>query len=158
MYKTENSKIKNHRKRILILPIILCLSSCTIEKNIKLEDGNYTANLAYQNVILNSVHDGYKISIDNYKLCIDDFATGKLKNIRMKDDYLYDAIHYWSMNNSSDETLNKILGVEKALKTTISDDYKPYSGTYYLIEIEEGLYLLEGNNVLRIYELTYVEE
>ena len=67
MYKTENSKIKNHRKRILILPILLCLSSCTIEKNIKLEDGNYTANLAYQNVILNSVHDGYKISIDNYK-------------------------------------------------------------------------------------------
>lgn len=158
MNKIKNIQIKNQRKKILILPILLCLSSCTIEKNIKLENGNYIANLAYQNVMLNSVHDGYKISIHNYKLCINDFATANLKNVRMKDDYLYEKIYYWSMNNYSDETLNKILNVEKALKATFSDDYKPYGGTYYLIKIEEGLYMLEGSNVLRIYELTYEEE
>ena len=78
MYKENNKKTKQLKRKLLILPLILCLSSCNVKKNIELENGEYVTVNAYQHGALNTLGagQGFNVSITDYHISINNMLYG----------------------------------------------------------------------------------
>ena len=161
MYKLQNKKRENKIiRKLLILPLIFCLSSCNnMKKNIQLEDGTYVASNAYQHVTINSMGGpDLKVKIEDYKITINDVHTGELTNFKMKEKYRIDPRFYLCFNAYTKETLEELSNINKVMKMIMEDEVTEYySGVYYVVNLKGELFLCKGEYSSRIYALTKEE-
>lgn len=155
----KNNKESKVISKLLILPLIFCLSSCNnMKKNIQLEDGNYVLQIAYELDALNSdgrdpnvSWTGDNVLIKDFRIYIED-ESAKLINARIKDKFMIDDVtHYSCFYDYTEETLMEILKVEKAMKAKANENSSFSTVKYYLVEVNKELFLIQG--AVRIYEL-----